>query len=58
MKKIVIVVAGGRVETVFSNEDIKVEVVDFDSCLDYEEQEELGNYVDECRETMKEVIWR
>ena len=55
MKKIVIVVADGRVESVFSNEDVEVEVVDFDSCFDYEEQEDLGNYVDECRETMKEV---
>lgn len=56
MKKIVIVVADGRVESVFSNEDVEVEVVDFDSCLDYEEQEDLGNYIDECRETMKEVV--
>lgn len=55
MKKIVIVVADGRVETVFSNEEVEVEVVDFDNCFDYEEQEDLGNYVDECRETMKEV---
>ena len=55
MKKIVIVVADGRVESVFSNEEVEVEVVDFDSCFDYEEQEDLGNYVDECRETMKEV---
>ena len=55
MKKIVIVVADGRVETVFSNEDVEVEVVDFDSCFEYEEQEDLGNYIDECRETMKEV---
>ena len=56
MKKIVIVVADGRVETVFSNEEVEVEVVDFDSCFDYEEQEDLGNYIDKCRETMKEVI--
>lgn len=55
MKKIVIVVADGRVETVFSNEEVEVEVVDFDNCFDYDEQEDLGNYVDECRETMKEV---
>lgn len=55
MKKIVIVVADGRVESVFSDEDIEVEVVDFDSCIE-EEQEELGNYVDKCRETMKETI--
>jgi hypothetical protein len=56
MKKIVIVVADGRVESVFSNEDTEVEVVDFDSCLDEYEQEDLGNYIDKCRETMKEVI--
>ena len=56
MKKIVIVVADGRVESVFSNEEVEVEVVDFDSCLDYEDQEELENYVDKCRETMKEVV--
>lgn len=55
MKKIVIVVADGRVETVFSNEEVEVEVVDFDNCFDYDEQEDLGNYVDECRETMKEI---
>lgn len=55
MKKIVIVVADGRVESVFSNEEVEVEVVDFDNCFDYDEQEDLGNYVDECRETMKEV---
>lgn len=56
MKKIVIVVADGRVESVFSSEEVEVEVVDFDSCYDGEEQEDLGNYIDECRETMKEVI--
>lgn len=56
MKKIVIVVAEGRVESVFSNEEVEVEVVDFDNCFDYDEQEDLGNYVDECRETMKEII--
>ena len=56
MKKIVIVVGDGRVESVFSNEDVEVEVVDFDSCLDEYEQEDLGNYIDKCMETMKEVI--
>ena len=55
MNKIVIVVGDGRVETVFSNEEVEVEVVDFDSCFDYDEQEDLGNYIDECRETMKEI---
>ncbi len=55
MKKIVNVVGDGRVETVFSNEEVEVEVVDFDSCLDEYEQEDLGNYIDKCRETMKEI---
>ena len=55
MKKIVIVVSDGHVETVFSNEDVEVEVVDFDSTFSKEEQQELGDYVDKCRQTMKEV---
>ena len=55
MKKIVIVVGDGKVETVFSNEDVEVEVVDFDGTLSTEEQQELGDYVDKCRQTMKEV---
>ena len=55
MKKIVIVVSDGHVETVFSNEDVEVEVVDFDSTFSKEEQQELGDYIDKCRQTMKEV---
>ena len=55
MKKIVIVVGDGHVETVFSNEDVEVEVVDFDSTFSEEEQQELGDYVDKCRQTMKEI---
>ena len=55
MKKIVIVVGDGKVETVFSNEDVEVEVVDFDSTFSTEEQQELGDYVDTCRQTMKEI---
>ena len=55
MKKIVIVVGDGQVETVFSNEDVEVEVVDFDSTFSKEEQQELGDYVDQCRQTMKEI---
>ena len=54
-KKIIIVVAGGRVESVFSNEEVEVEIVDFDGANE-EEQADLGDYVDACRETMKEVI--
>jgi glutathionyl-hydroquinone reductase len=56
MKKIVVVLADGKVETIFSNEEVEVEIVDFDSAYNEEEQEELGDYVDECRETMKEII--
>ena len=55
MKKIIIVVGDGQVETVFSNEDVEVEVVDFDSTFSKEEQQELGDYVDQCRQTMKEI---
>ena len=58
MKKIVIVVADGRVETVFIPEeysDLDVDIVDFDG-VDEEEQAELGDYVDACRETMKEIV--
>ena len=56
MKKIIIVVGDGQVETVFSNEDVDVEVVDFDSTFSKEEQQEFGDYVDKCRQTMKEII--
>ena len=53
-KKIHIVVADGRVESVFSDEDLDVEVIDFDG--DYEEQQKLGDYVDELRANLKEVV--
>ena len=58
MKKIIIVVADGCVETIFTNieEDVEVEIVDFDSCFDSkDEQEALGDYVDNLRATMKEI---
>lgn len=58
MKKIVIVVADGCVETVFTNieEDVEVEIVDFDSAFpSKDEQEELARYVDDCRLMMKEI---
>ena len=54
MKKIVIVVADGRVETVFASEDVEVEIVDFDGAFAEEEQLEFRDYVDTCRQTMKE----
>jgi len=54
-KRVVIVVADGRVETVFTDEKLMIEIVDFDSA-DFEEQKELADYVDECRATMKETV--
>lgn len=56
MKKIIVVVADGKVESIFSEEEIEVEVIDFDDDTSFEEQEELADYVDECRATMKETI--
>ena len=58
MKKLVIVVVDGCVETIFTNieEKIEVEIVDFDSCFDSEdEQEAMGDYVDHLRATMREI---
>ena len=58
MKKLVIVVADGCVETLFTNmeEDVEVEIVDFDSCFDSrDEQKALGDYVEHLRATMKEI---
>ena len=57
-KKVVIVVADGGVESVFIPEeyaDLDVDVVDFDAA-DEDEQVNLGDYVDTCRETMKEIV--
>ncbi len=56
MKKIVVVVADGCVESIFTDiqEAVEVEIVDFDSCFDSRaEQEALGDYVDQLRTTMK-----
>jgi hypothetical protein len=58
MKKIIVVVADGCVEAVFTDvsEDVELEIVDFDSCFDSrDEQEALGDYVDSLRDTMKEI---
>ena len=57
-KKVVIVVADGGVESVFIPKeyaDLDVDVVDFDAA-DEDEQVNLGDYVDACRETMKEIV--
>jgi hypothetical protein len=58
MKKIVVVVADGCVEAVFTNGegDFELEIVDFDSAFDSRDaQEALGDYVDHLRATMKEI---
>ena len=56
-KKIIVVVADGCVEAVFTNGegDFELEIVDFDSNSFIEDQKELADYVDKCRATMKEV---
>lgn len=56
-KKITVVVADGRVQSVFADEELDVEVVDFDSDLpDEEGQNDLANYVDGLRKSKKETI--
>ena len=57
-KKVVIVVADGGVESVFIPKeyaDLDVDLVDFDAA-DEDEQVNLGDYVDACRETMREIV--
>ena len=58
MKKIIVVVADGCVEAVFTNgeEDFELEIVDFDSVfISKDEQEALGDYIDHIRTIMKEL---
>lgn len=57
-KKIVVVVADGKVETVFipnGYEELGIDVIDFDRAGE-DKQSNLGDYVDACRETMREVV--
>ena len=56
-KKIIVVVADGCVEAVFTNGegDFELEIVDFDGNSFIEDQKELADYVNECRATMKEL---
>lgn len=54
MKKVVIVVADGRVETVFTDEKVDVEVVDFDDAITKEEEQQFRDYIIACSQTMKE----
>lgn len=57
MKKIIVVVADGCVEAVFTNGegDFELEIVDFDGATSREERQEFGDYVDAIRATMKEL---
>lgn len=58
MKKLVIVVKDGCIESVFTDqeENFELEIVDFDSAFDSrDEQEALEDYVEHLRVTMKEV---
>ena len=57
-KKIIVVVADGCVEAVFTDcsEDVELEIVDFDSAFPSEdEQVALARYVADCRLMMKEL---
>ena len=57
MKKIIVVVSDGCVESVFTNGegDFELEIVDLDGNFTFNEFRELLEYVDECRKTMKEI---
>jgi hypothetical protein len=57
MKKIVVVVVEGCVESVYTDveEDVELEIIDFfdgQACM---EDEERSAYIEECRETMREL---
>ena len=58
MKRIVVVVADGCVEAIFTDvsEEVEVEIVDFDSCFDSrDEQEAMCDYIDHLHATMREL---
>lgn len=58
MKKIIVVVRDGCVENVFidTQENVELEIVDFDSAFDSrDEQEAMEAYVEHLQQTMKEV---
>ena len=48
MKKIIVVVADGRVESIFSEEEVEIEVIDFDSVDYFEDQEEFLSMIFLC----------
>lgn len=56
-KKIYVVIAEGEITSIFSEDEIDVEVIDFDkSWYDEEEQNYKADRVDQLRKTMKETL--
>lgn len=57
MKKLIIVVRDGCVENVFidTQENVELEIVDFDGASSRQELQEYSDYVDAIRTTMKEI---
>lgn len=55
MKKIIVVVADGRVEKILTEEQVEVEVMDFDT-TDEEEQVQLGDELENLENSGKFVI--
>lgn len=57
MKKVIVVVADGCVEAVFTDcsEDVELEIVDFDGATSRQELQEFNDYVNAIRATMKEL---
>ena len=57
-QKIIVVVAEGRVQSVLLSKSLleaDVEVCDFDSTDEQSDLNDLADYVDKCREEMREV---
>lgn len=55
MKKIIVVVADGRVEKILTEEQVEVEVMDFDT-TDEEEQVQLGDELENLENSGKFVV--
>ncbi len=55
MKKIIVVVADGRIEKILTEEPVKVEVMDFDT-TDEEEQVQLGDELENLENSGKFFI--
>ena len=57
MKKIIVVVRDGLVENVFvdTQENVELEIVDFDGATTSQEVQEYSDYINACRTIMKEL---